>query len=102
MYREFKIPVWFQTRFEDVDHDKLEALKEVGCYRISFGLEHGNEKYRREKLRRRMTNAFILKQAAIVADVGIPYTLNIIVGFPYETRDLIMETVALARNIGTF
>jgi anaerobic magnesium-protoporphyrin IX monomethyl ester cyclase len=102
MYNEFKIPFWFQTRFEDIDREKLERLQEVGCYRISFGLEHGNEKYRREKLRRRMTNEFIIKQAAIVASVGIPYTLNIIVGFPYETRELIMETVRLCREIDSF
>lgn len=102
MYRDIQIPFWFQTRFEDIDAEKLAWLKEVGCYRISFGLEHGNEQYRREKLRRRMTNQFILDKAQIVADSGIPYTLNNLIGMPYETRELFFETVRLNRQIGTF
>jgi radical SAM superfamily enzyme YgiQ (UPF0313 family) len=102
MYRDIKIPFWFQTRFEDVDAEKLEWLREVGCYRISFGLEHGNEEYRREKLRRRMTNEFILEKSQIVAHAGIPYTLNIIVGMPYETRELLFDSVRLIREIGSF
>jgi hypothetical protein len=42
MLKEFSLPFWFQTRFEDITKPTLEALKEAGCYRISFGLEHGN------------------------------------------------------------
>jgi radical SAM superfamily enzyme YgiQ (UPF0313 family) len=102
MYRQFKIPFWFQTRFENIDAEKLERLAEVGCYRISFGLEHGNETYRREKLHRSTTNESILNQSKIVTALGIPYTINVIVGFPYETRALLMDSVRLCRDIGTF
>lgn len=102
MYRDIKIPFWFQTRFEGVNAEKLDWLLEIGCYRISFGLEHGNEKFRQEKLRRRMTNEFILKKSQIVAEAGIPYTLNIIIGFPYETRELVFDSIRLSREIDTF
>lgn len=102
MYGDFKIPFWFQTRFEDVDAEKLDWLKEVGCHRISFGLEHGNEAYRREKLKRKMANEFILKQSRVIAQSGIPYTLNILVGMPYETRELIFDSIKLIREIDTF
>jgi radical SAM superfamily enzyme YgiQ (UPF0313 family) len=102
MYRSFQLPFWFQTRFEDIDAEKLEWLVSVGCYRISFGLEHGNEKFRREKLRRNITNSDILQQSKVVAESGVPYTLNNIVGFPYETRELLFDTINLNREIGTF
>lgn len=102
MYRDIKIPFWFQTRFEDIDPEKLAWLAQVGCYRISFGLEHGNEKYRRERLRRNMSNDFILAKSKVVAESGMPYTLNNIVGMPYETRELFFDTVRLNREIGTF
>ena len=92
MYKDIKIPFWFQIGFEDIDEEKLTWLKDVGCYRISFGLEHGNEEFRRKKLLRRMTNEFILQQSQIVSKVGIPYTLNNIIGLPYETRELFFET----------
>lgn len=102
MYRSFGLPFWFQTRFEDIDAEKLEWLASVGCYRISFGLEHGNEKFRKKELRRNILNDDILKQSKVVAQSGIPYTLNNIIGFPYETRDLVFDTVNLNRAIGTF
>ena len=102
MYKDFKIPFWFQTRFEDIDAEKLDWVSSVGCYRISFGLEHGNEQYRQEKLRRKMTNEFILQQSKIVTASGIPYTLNILVGMPYETRDLLFDSIGLCRAIGSF
>lgn len=102
MYRDFRIPFWFQTRFEDIDEEKLDWVRGVGCYRISFGLEHGNESYRREKLRRKMTNEFILQQAKVVAASGIPYTLNVLVGMPYETRELLFDSVGLIREIDSF
>jgi len=102
MYRDIKLPFWFQTRFEDVDAEKLDWMSDVGCHRISFGLEHGNETYRREKLFRNISNDKILKLAQIVTESGIPYTLNNIIGFPYETRELYFESVALNREIKTF
>lgn len=102
MYKDFKIPFWFQTRFEDIDAEKLEWLASVNCYRISFGLEHGNQRYRKEKLRRNITNEEILRQSRVVAKSGIPYTVNNIVGFPYETRELLFDTISLNREIGTF
>ena len=102
MYRDFKLPFWFQTRFEDIDAEKLDWVSRVGCYRISFGLEHGNEQYRQEKLRRKMTNEFILEQSRVVAASGIPYTLNILVGMPYETRELLFNSMGLCRAIDSF
>lgn len=102
MYRDFKLPFWFQTRFEDIDAEKLDWVSNVGCYRISFGLEHGNQQYRQEKLRRKMTNEFILNQSKVVAASGIPYTLNILVGMPYETRPLLFDSIQLCRDIETF
>jgi len=102
VFKEFKLPFWFQTRFEDIDHETLTALKNAGCYRISFGLEHGNEKFRKERLLRNISNEKILNKAKVVTEVGIPYTLNNIVGFPYETRDLLFETIDFNRQIQTW
>lgn len=102
MYQDVKIPFWFQTRFENVSIEKLERLAEVGCYRISFGLEHGNDEFRRKRLGRRLANSMFIQKAKIVEKVGIPYTINMIVGFPYETRELLMDSVRLCRAIGNY
>ena len=74
----------------------------MGCYRISFGLEHGNEVYRRERLLRRQTNELILNKSRIVHEAGIPHTLSNIIGMLYETRELFFDTVELNRQIETF
>jgi len=102
MYKDYKLPFWCQTRFEDIDEEKIEWCQEVGLYRMSFGLEHGNEKFRRKRLLRRMTNELILDKAKILGDYKVPYSLNIIIGMPYETRELVFETIRLAKEVDTF
>jgi anaerobic magnesium-protoporphyrin IX monomethyl ester cyclase len=99
MYEEFKLPFWFNTRSETCEPDVMARLKEVGCYRISFGIECGNEQYRREVLRRKITNEELIDRFAFIAQSGIAFSLNIIIGMPGETRELTMDSVRLIRSI---
>ncbi len=99
MYKEFSLPFWFNTRPENCDLAVLKRLKEVGCYRISFGIECGNEDYRKKVLKRYVTNEKMIERFKVIAESGIAFSVNLIVGFPGETRELIMETVELARII---
>lgn len=99
MYEEFKIPFWFNTRAENCDPTLLKRLKEVGCYRMAASVECGNEEFRVKVLRRKISNDKILQQFGIIADSGMAFSLDIIIGMPGETRDLIMETVELVSAI---
>ena len=56
MYEEFKLPFWCQTRIETIEEDKFRRLKELGLDRVTFGLEHGNEKFRRDIVKRDYSN----------------------------------------------
>lgn len=98
IYQEINLPFWCQTRVETVDENRFRKLKEIGCARISFGLEHGNEKYRREVIKRPMSNSVITKNLNTVSKVGIPYSVNNILGFPDETHELAMDTVRLNKT----
>ncbi len=102
MYSEFKIPFWFNTRPENVTPEILKMIKEVGCHRMSFGLECGNEEFRAKVLLRKMKNSTLIEKFHIIADGGIPYSMNNIIGFPGETRDLIFETIELNRQIPAY
>ena len=102
MYEEFGLPFWFNTRPENCRADVLKRLKEVGCYRISFGIECGNEEYRQKVLLRHPTNTEIIEQFDTIAASGIAFSVNLIIGFPGETRDLVMDTVELVRSIGGY
>jgi radical SAM superfamily enzyme YgiQ (UPF0313 family) len=98
LYKEIGLPFWCQTRVETVTRDRLEVLKDIGCARISFGIEHGDVKFRSEKINRKMSNELIVEKLGIVRQVGIPFSVNNIIGFPEETRELAFETVKLNRR----
>jgi len=102
MYEEFGLPFWFNTRTESCEPDILARLKEVGCYRISFGIECGNEQFRQSILRRKISNDELIRRFEIIADSGIAFSLNVIIGMPGETRELVMDTVRLVRSVHGF
>ena len=99
VYSEFKLPFWLQSRAETVTEYRARRLKEIGCHRISIGLEHGNEEFRRKVLRKNFDNQEMIKASRILADAGNPVTVNNIIGFPDETRELIFDTIELNRQL---
>ena len=99
MYADIRLPFWMQTRPETISDYKISRLAEVGLHRISFGIEHGNEAFRRKMLDRRWKNEDIEKALRIPHKYGIQFSLNNITGFPEETRELAMDTVELNRRI---
>ena len=98
MYADIKLPFWCQTRIETITHDKFAKLLDVGLDRVTFGLEHGNEKFRKEVVRREYTNETAIEKMAIANDLGVPYSVNNILGFPDETRELAFDTIELNRQ----
>ncbi len=95
MYSDIKLPFWMQTRPETLTDYKVKRLIEVGFHRFNFGIEHGNEVFRRQFLRRHWKNEDIIEALKIPRRHGVPFTCNNIVGFPTETRELAMETIEL-------
>ncbi len=100
MYTDIKLPFWTQTRPETVRLERIKKLKSVGCEGISIGIEHGNERFRREVLNRFVSNRTIIKAFEVLKESGIRLCANSIVGFPMETRELFFETVELNRKLG--
>ncbi|MCK4500806.1 radical SAM protein [Candidatus Babeliales bacterium] len=97
MWAKRKIPFWFNTRIENCTPDVLEALKHAGLYRMTFGIESGNEEYRRDVLKRKVTNETYLKHFEYINDSNIPYSLNVIIGMPLETRAMVMDTAQMIK-----
>lgn len=102
MYEEFKIPFWFNTRPENVTAENLKMLKSINCHRMSFGLECGNEEFRSKVLLRHMKNSQLIEKFEIISEGGIPFSMNNIIGFPDETRELIFETIDLNKRIPAY
>jgi radical SAM superfamily enzyme YgiQ (UPF0313 family) len=98
MYQDIKIPFWCQTRIETISEYKFRKLKDVGLHRITFGMEHGNEKFRRDVIKRNYSNKDAIELMKIPEELDITFSVNNIIGFPGETRELAFNTIELNRN----
>ncbi len=92
---EFSLPFAINARPETMDDAVCRRLHAAGCRRISIGVESGSERFRREVLGRRQSNACIEAAFAACRRAGIKTKSFNIVGFPYETPADFEETVAL-------
>jgi radical SAM superfamily enzyme YgiQ (UPF0313 family) len=97
-YARHGVPFWFNTRPETVREADFRGLRGIGCHRISMGLESGSEEFRRGMLKRDYSNETVLKAVDIVRGAGIQISVNNMIGFPDETRELIFETIEMNRR----
>ena len=89
-----------QTRVETFTPENVEALAKLNCNRISVGLEHGNEEFRRKIIGKGFTNQRLIDVFHNILDPSpIPITINNIIGFPDETRALTFDTIELNRYL---
>jgi anaerobic magnesium-protoporphyrin IX monomethyl ester cyclase len=93
--KRFNLPFSCCARADNLDREILIQLREAGCYHIEMGIESGNEWLRNNVLKRPMTNEQIVRAFALVHEVGIKATSFNIVGFPYETSEMIQDTINL-------
>lgn len=98
MWSKYNIPFWFNSRIENCRPEYLQALKDVGLYRMTFGLESGNEKYRNEYLLRSVKNETYYDYFDIINDSNIPYSLNVLIGMPFETREMVLDSARVIRR----
>lgn len=97
--KEINLPFWCQTRIETVSKDKIDILKNMNCHRINIGLEHGNESFRKRILKKNFSNRQAKDSFGVIEKSGIPFTINNMIGFPDETRELVFDTIRLNRTI---
>ncbi len=98
-YSKIAVPFWFNTRPETITEERIKMLEDIGCHRMSVGVECGNEEYRRKMLKREVSNDVIIKACEIISKSAIQLSVNNIIGFPDETRDMMFETIYLNRQI---
>ena len=97
--KEFDLPILVNARPEQINDDVCRRLAAARCQRVTIGIEHGNEKYRAEVLRRKMTNESIVQAFALCRKYGFKTKAHFLVGLPRETPELHADTVKLAAAI---
>lgn len=96
---EINLPFWIQTRPETITPENMQILKNMGVHRIGIGLEHGNEKFRKIVLKRSFSNTNTINRLNLIKEYDVPFSVNNIIGFPDENRELAFDTIHLNRLI---
>lgn len=82
-------------RVDLFDEETAKLLKEANCYRVTFGLESGSEKIRKNILNRNMSNEQIIRCAMLLRKYGIRFLTENILGIPGSSLEDDLETLRL-------
>ncbi len=96
--QKLHLPASLCTRPESLTSKSLSLLAEMGVKSIYIGVECGNEQYRREMLGRQISNQEIIKRLKLVKEYGISVLSLNIIGLPFETREMVFETIELNKQ----
>ncbi|MDP8217404.1 MAG: radical SAM protein [Candidatus Theseobacter exili] len=98
-YKEIGLPFRCQARPEMLNPEICKLLKNAGCFNIQMGIEAGNERIRKDVLKRRMTDERIIQAAQSVKKAGMTLYVYNMVGLPFETEKEILETIELNKKV---
>jgi len=93
--REIGLPFMCTTRANLMNDHVAVLLKEAGCHTVSFGIETGNERIRREVLRKDITDEQIAGCAQILKNNGIRIQTSNMFCLPDETLGDAFATVGM-------
>jgi radical SAM superfamily enzyme YgiQ (UPF0313 family) len=93
--RDGAMPFSLHARAETMSDEMLEALARAGCRHITYGVESGSPRVRKEIMKRLVSNEKLIDTFHRTRDAGILTTANYILGVPGEKPHEIEETLAL-------
>ena len=89
------VPFHCQVRIELLTEELAIGLKLAGCTGITYAIESGDERLRKDVLKRNVTDKQILKGAEILHKHGIKSRTENMIGIPGESLNQMIETVNL-------
>ena len=93
LYMDVRLPFSFSTRPETVNEEMMSLLAKAGANTVSFGLESGNEQYRREMLNRKTRQQEVIDAVTIARRYGVKTFAFVMIGLPKEDRAKIQDTI---------
>lgn len=98
--KRLKIPFYCNGRADTITPEIAKKLKMANCVTVSFAVESGNERIRKEILKKFISNAKLRDAAKTLKENGIKLVTYNIVGIPGETIDDAWETVRINIEMG--
>ena len=86
------IAVWL------LDKKLLTKMRAAGCYRLTFGLESGSDEILRDFIGKHYDHQAAREMISFASRLGLWTVGTFIIGFPYETREQIEETIVFANS----
>lgn len=93
------MPFHCQIRVEQMCEERLKLLKEAGCTGVTFAVESGCERVRRDVLNRNYDTEGILRGVTLLKKYGLKFRVENMCGIPTETVDEMMSTYTLNKQI---
>jgi radical SAM superfamily enzyme YgiQ (UPF0313 family) len=95
----YDVPIWCQTRVDDVDREILQLMKKAGVEWIFFGLESGRQEAL-DSMHKGIKLAQVERAVRAAREVGIKVELSVIIGLPGETKEEAKDTLRFAKSLG--
>jgi len=93
--KEVPVPFTCLLRVGTFTASMVKKLKQAGCVRVTIGVESGDEQYRKDILKRPMTDRELLEAFGWVKDAGISAGAFVMIGLPGETPRMWLKTIRL-------
>lgn len=87
-----KIEFTVNSRAKPLGKELLEKLKKAGCFMFAIGFESGSDETLK-KIKKGTTREDNLRAAKLIKESKLPMLAYFMIGFPWETRKDIQETL---------
>ena len=98
MKNNLKIRWFANSRVDSIDDNLLKVMKKSGCFALAIGVESGS-KYILNKIKKNITLEGIEKAFLSCKKNKIRTYAYFIIGFPWDTKYTVTETVKLCKKI---
>ncbi|KXK31915.1 MAG: hypothetical protein UZ01_00704 [Candidatus Brocadia sinica] len=86
------------SRVNTIDEERLAWMKKSGCWLVAFGIESGNDEIQK-RIKKGTTRTQAREAVNLCRKLGIKTYGFYLIGFPWETKEMIMDTLQLAKEL---
>ena len=98
---KFHLNIRSGMRVDRVDIELLEKMKKAGCYRISYGVESGNQEIL-NNIKKGTTLERIKEVFKMTNEAGIETLGFFMIGLPGETEETMQDTIDFAKELNPY
>lgn len=95
---DIKYELYNGIRADKITFKMLQKLKKSGCIFLSYGLESGTPEIL-TRIQKRISLEQVRQAVEWTKEVGIPFSVNFIIGHPGEKFETAMESVSFAETL---